>query len=215
MNIKKIAFGLILIYLLSFSSFAYAFEFKTGDLKDLVPPSSWAQQQLDLARQEGLITKNTDGFFTMNITREQFAELVVNMTEKVTEKKIIPSTENTFTDTNNENILKAYNAGIVAGINQNTFAPKELITREQIATMLYRCILYIEKQKGKTYLKNNENIEQYTDSKNISDWAKKAVGILANNEIMKGTSATTLSPSQNTTIEQSIVLVYRVDIILK
>ena len=43
----------------------------------------------------------------------------------------------------------------------------------------------------------------------VSSWALSAVGVLANNEIMKGTSETTLSPQNNASIEQCIVLVYR------
>ncbi|MFA5522976.1 MAG: hypothetical protein WDA24_01340 [Tissierellales bacterium] len=42
-----------------------------------------------------------------------------------------------------------------------------------------------------------------------SNWAKQGVGVLANNNIMSGTSKTTLSPKSSATIEQSVLLVYR------
>ena len=37
-------------------------------------------------------------------------------------------------------VLKAYNLGITKGISENEFAPNELITREQMATMMTRAL---------------------------------------------------------------------------
>lgn len=173
------------------------------------PASPWAQPEIDKAKEIGLLTTNTSMFFTTNITRGQFAELVVNMVEKTLDKEIESAPENTFADTNETSILKAYNANIVNGITETEFEPKSLITREQIATMLYRAIEYIETENGSEFTTKNETIEAYQDRQEVSSWAKSGVGILANNGIMKGTSDTTLSPKGNATVEQCVILVYR------
>lgn len=67
---------------------------------------------------------------TRSITRFQFAELIVNLTEKVTGKEIVPAAASTFTDCTETAVLKAYAAGIVGGIGNNLFAPDTTTNRE-------------------------------------------------------------------------------------
>ena len=178
-------------------------------------PSDWAKEEIEKAKLAGLITDNTSLSFQKNINRGQFAELIVNMVEKTVNKELSPANPNTFTDTTEISILKAYNSGIVSGVSETKYAPKSEITREQIATMIYRAITYIEKEKGKTYTVKNNSIQSYTDKNSVSSWAKQGVGILANNNIMAGTSKTTISPKSSATIEQSILLIYRLFNIVK
>lgn len=209
-NLSKILIiSLILSLTLSTAVFANDYDFEILDESEINGPSNWAKPEIDAARKAGLLTENTDNHFKEDITRSQFAELVVNMVEKAIGKEISPAPASTFTDTSETSILKAYSASIVSGVSKTEFAPKNYITREQIATMLYRAITYIEKEKGKEYTTKDDSIESYTDKGSVSSYAKQGVGILANNKIMSGTSATTLSPKSSATIEQSVLLVYR------
>lgn len=209
-NLNKILLLTLIITLIS-STFAFAngYDFEIMDASEINGPSNWAKPEIDKAEEAGLLTANTDNYFKEDITRTQFAELVVNMVEKATGKEIAPAPASTFIDTTDTIILKAYSAGIVSGISQNEFAPSSYITREQIATMLYRAINFVEKEKGQEYTTKNNSLEGYTDKNSVSSWAKEGVGVLANNNIMAGTSKTTLSPKSSATIEQSILLVYR------
>lgn len=161
------------------------------------------------AEEAGLLTENTNNYFKEDITRSQFAELVVNMAEKAVEKEIPPASASTFTDTSEISILKAYNADIVKGVSQTEFAPDNYITREQIAAMLYRAIIYIEREISKEFTTKNDSIEGYTDKDSVSSWAKQGVGVLANNNIMAGTSKATISPASSATVEQSVLLIHR------
>ncbi len=222
MNLRKTLFAFLSTLILTFtlSSSVFAFTYETYNLSELVEPgselaqkmevSSWAKAEIDSARENGLLTENTSVYFTKDITRAQFAELIVNMVEKTLDVKLAEADKKTFTDTSDSSILKAYEAGIVNGTSATTFEPNALITREQMASMLYRAISYIETEKGKVYLTQNSDISAYKDANKVSSWAKESVGVLANNEIMKGTSAITLSPKGNATIEQSIILVNRI-----
>ena len=116
---------------------------------------------------------------------------------------------------NNEAIDKAYSMGIVAGIDDTTFAPENNITRQEIAAMMHRAIKYVETANGKTYLTNNTSLDGYTDSDQVSEWARESVGTLVNNEIIFGTSDTTISPLANTTIEQAVLLDVRIFELMK
>lgn len=172
--------------------------------------SDWAQDEIELARQAGLITEHTNSYMTRDCTRFQFAELIVNMAEKATGKAIAAAPDTTFTDCKETAVLKAYAAGIVSGVGNGKFAPDQTTNREQIAAMVYRAITYIEKETGRAFATKNADLTRFTDKADVSAWAAEGVGVLANNGIMKGTSDTALSPANTCSVEQSILLVYRV-----
>ncbi len=144
-------------------------------------------------------------------TRLQFAELIVNLTEKITGKLIVAVPETTFADCKELAARKAYAAGIASGIGSGRFDPKATTIREQIATMIYRAITYIEKETGKAFTVKNTTLEKFADKDRVSPWAAEGVGILANSSMMKGTSDTTLSSTHTYSVEQSVLLVSRIN----
>jgi hypothetical protein len=118
--------------------------------------------------------------------------------------------DNPFTDTNNPEILKAYNLGIVKGISADKFGPNLSVTRQEIAVMLLRtlkCVMPELNTKAEFKLK-------FHDEKEIASWALEAVKFFNANDIIKGAASdgTTgyILPKANTTREQGITLVKRV-----
>ena len=103
--------------------------------------SSWAIPELNQALDAGLIPLILEGEnMTRAISREEFAELAVQLYEKAKGAAIVVTIPNPFTDTTNPQIMKAYQVGVTAGTSATKFSPDTLITREQCATMLYRTI---------------------------------------------------------------------------
>ena len=173
--------------------------------------SAWAVEEVEAAYAAGIVPEFTDDpAYKAQITREQFAELVVKMVTVALGEA--PDTAGTapFTDSTNPSVLQAAAAGIVNGVGNDKFAPKTTTTREQIATMVYRAIGYIRAESGVDLAPIPGSIASFTDKTSVSPWAVEGVGALAANGIMNGTSATTLSPKNGCTVEQSILLVYRV-----
>ena len=76
--------------------------------------------------------------------------------------------------------------------------------------MVSRAIEYLNDKDNKNVAPNAGDIEKFTDKGQVSAWAVDGVGVLVTNGIMNGTSATTLSPKDSCTVEQSILLLYRV-----
>ncbi len=188
------------------------FSYDESLLKNAAPdegPSDWAKEEIAAAEKAGIITPHTNSNFRTDINRFQFAELVVNMAEKVLGRSIAPAEEGTFTDCKEAAVLKAYAAGIVNGVGDGKFAPDTTTNREQISTMIARAIKYLEKETGKTFAPASPSIDKFTDKDQVSAWAVDGVGLLAANGIMNGTSEITLSPQNPCTIEQSILLIYR------
>lgn len=211
---KKYISILIVMVMTALSLNAYAYTVTEFNLSDTVKPSDWAEAEVNKALENGLISDDIEYFYRAYITREEFAELIVTCVDKLT-TSAVETKKNNFTDVNNEAIDKAYSMGIVAGIDDTTFAPENNITRQEIAAMMHRAIKYVETANGKTYLTNNTSLDGYTDSDQVSEWARESVGTLVNNEIIFGTSDTTISPLANTTIEQAVLLDVRIFELMK
>jgi hypothetical protein len=103
--------------------------------------SQWAVAELEKADGMGLIPDILKGAdLTKPITREEFCELALLLYEKGTSKTPSPVSPNPFTDTKNQQVLKAFALGITTGTSQTTFSPRVSINREQCAAMLFRTI---------------------------------------------------------------------------
>lgn len=217
-KMKKIFAALLCVGLLSSS--AQAFTVEKLDSSELFSPeiiqketiSSWAEDEVNAAYGAGLIPALTGNpGYTDAITREQFAELVVQFLRTVDPEITDSHTELTmFDDCQNHIVALAAEVGIVTGVGNNKFAPKQTTNREQIATMIARAIGVLESAKGVDFTPASASMDGFTDKGQVSGWAVEGVGTLAANGIMNGTSATTLSPKNSCTVEQSICLLYRV-----
>jgi len=116
---KKIG-SIILIFLFTVN-FCYA------------EPATWAKDSFFSLNYEKILSDELKNIEKLqnNITREEFADLIVRLYSKVTRKNIIIFSEiNPFNDTDNVMVAKAYNLGIVHGVAKNKFSPEELVTRE-------------------------------------------------------------------------------------
>ncbi len=172
--------------------------------KNASGPSQWAVSEIDAAVAAGLVpTLSGSPRYQDTIDRLQFAELAVNLVEVVTGEALTPADPATFSDCDSVAVLKAYGAGIVNGVGDGRFDPNGELTREQLATMLYRAWTVLGDAAPAVGLGG------YADAGDVSTWAEDAVSALANAGIMKGTSEIILSPQDPCTVEQSILLVYR------
>lgn len=162
--------------------------------------SDWAKGELQEAHDLGLIPEILIGAdMTKPITREEFAELSVLLYEKASGKDA-PIVDNPFTDTNNPQIVKAYALEITKGSGSpTTFKPQYLITREECATMLFRCMQAIAPDADYSI----DGIKDFPDQKHISSWAVTATKYMANLGIIKGNANGYFMPKATTTAEEA------------
>lgn len=165
--------------------------------------SDWARTEVTAATEAGYVTESCKEYQTYTITRQQFASLVVNYLEKKTGQVIISAPADTFTDTTDEAVLKAYAAGIVQGTGEGRFSPGGSLSREQLATMLWRAM----NKAGVTA--EPTDLSAYTDAGQVADWARDSVAALAGLKVMEGTGGGLLAPKNSCTVEQAILLVWR------
>lgn len=207
-TMKRLLTGLLAAVLLATPALAFS-NYEFDSVEELIGPSEWAKSEIELAREAGIITEHTSINMRTDTTRFQFAELIVNMVEKVLGREIDPAPLGTFVDSDELAIRKAYAAGIVNGVGDNKVAPDTTTNREQIGAMIARAVKYIEAETGKTYAPAAPSLAKFTDKDQVSSWAVDGLGLLAANGIMGGVSATEVGPKVPCTIEQSILLVYR------
>ncbi|MBB6216591.1 hypothetical protein HNQ80_002695 [Anaerosolibacter carboniphilus] len=166
-------------------------------------PSEWAQESITILSLNSLLTESLmeNEKYQDPITREEFTELALGIYIKAkgTSLEEIDDTH-PFLDTSNPNIGRAYNLGIIRGISNRRFAPKKEITRQEIATILWRQInmMGITTEPHKT--------ADFSDMFRVSKWAKEAISFCWQEGLMTGIGNNRIAPSENTTREQAMVL---------
>ena len=99
---------------------------------------------------------------------------------------------------------------IVAGYKDGTFHPNDPITREQLASILYR---YMQ-SCGYGYTGAWAFPMEFDDADAISGWAKEAMSWMVMHEIMSGTGNGKISPKSSATRAQAaVMLVNLIDVI--
>ena len=181
-------------------------------------PSEWAKAEVAKADEFGLL----EGLalnYQKNITRAEFAKLIVNCVTPVlglSAEEIVGDNEAQFTDADDVAIDAAALLGIVNGVGDKQFAPEKEITRQEIAVMMHRAINTVSILLEKNYIETaTDDLSAYTDAASVADWAKAGVATLAANNVMKGTGEGVLSPLSQTTVEQAILLAARIFDLMK
>ncbi len=167
-------------------------------------PSDWAQASVFQALDAGLIPPGLNGKYQQAITREEFAELVVQLYEIMTGKLAPLPQVNKFIDTSNRAVLKANALNIVSGTSETTFSPANNITREQLACMLTRFLPTI----GISPIVTAE-YRYFADEDAISDYAKPSVQLMNKLGLLGGVGDNRIDPQGMTTREQAIIFVMR------
>ena len=105
-----------------------------------------------------------------------------------------------------EAVRWAASEGIVTGTSATSFAPGESITREQLATMLYR---YAQTMGYDVSIGEETNILSYTDFADMSEYAIPAMQWACGAGIINGTNESTLTPQGSATRAQVAAMIMR------
>lgn len=166
-----------------------------------LPPSDWAAEYITKAENMGI----TRGFSAVKnpwarpIRREAFCHLLFNTLK---DSGLIGTDKKTFSDTDDERILRLAASGFIEGVSDTEFDPDGLITREEAAVLLSRAA-------GKMTLAATEIYFILSDEDEISDWAENGVQHTLNLGFMKGVGESAFDPKGNLTAEQAICIMTR------
>ncbi|MBE6912698.1 MAG: hypothetical protein E7473_09255 [Ruminococcaceae bacterium] len=164
---------------------------------------AWAADAINSLADKGIVkgTSATTYSPEKNITRADFALLLVRAFEKTSD-----NTEN-FADVSESDYFArelaiARNTGLVGGIGDNKFAPRESIKRCDMMLMVYRVIK--DKLVGADIIR-----PQYEDFDSVPEYAKEAVSALIGAGLVNG-KGDKIAPNDNTTRAEVAVLLKRV-----
>lgn len=168
----------------------------------------WYHSSIDYMVENGLMNGMGDGTFGVEgtLTRGQIVTILYRMAGS-------PSVEgksHPFTDVLSNNwytnaIIWGAETGIVKGMTATTFEPDRAVSREQIATFLFRYADATAVEEDCT--------SAYPDAAQVSDWAKDALNWVIANGILNGVTEndgeTYLEPQNNATRAQAATLLAR------
>ncbi len=175
---------------------------------------SWAKPELEEGAALGLIPDCLQGAdLTAPITRAEFAAVSVKLYEALSGTPAEPVAVNPFTDTDDPEVLKAFNIGVTNGMSDTTFEPDTLINREQAATMLTRVYKRLNLE-GWT-LETDGSFKDafkalftmpalFADDGEISSWAKDSVYFMAANGIVNGVGDNCFAPKLVSSGEETL-----------
>ncbi len=178
--------------------------------------SDWVEEEINTSESDKEIfnrltppeLKNKD--LTQDITRAEFCAVAVQLCEEMGGTELnAAKIDSPFTDTSSDPVKKAFVLGITNGISEKIFAPYQLISREQLATMLTRVYKALNLpgwtlEKDSQFVLDFYGITPFEDDEYISDYAKPSVYFMVKNDVIKGTSETTFSPKNVTTYQEAV-----------
>ena len=164
---------------------------------------AWAADAINSLADKGIIKGTSETTYSPanNITRADFAILLVRAFKKESD-----NTEN-FDDVNESDyfareLAVARNTGLVGGVGDNKFAPRDNIKRCDMMLMVYRVIK--DKFVGADII-----LPEYEDFDSVPDYAKEAVSALIGAGLVNGKN-NKIAPNDNTTRAEVAVLLQRV-----
>ena len=164
-----------------------------------VPEDFWAKASIETLSKKGIVKGFEDGNFqpNKNVTRAEFAKMAVDAGNLFNR-----NAQSAFSDVPGDHwsypyVSSAYQNGLVSGISEDVFGKDQLITREDMAVILYRMISGENAEKG-TFT--------FADDGDISGYAKNAVYALYEKGIISGVGDGRFDPKACATRAQAAVV---------
>ena len=104
-----------------------------------------------------------------------------------------------------EAVMWASANGIVNGYEDGSFRPGDVITREQIVTMLYRYVVSLGKDNGE-----RNDLSAFEDLDMLRAYALEPMQWAVANGVINGLSETTLGAQESANRAQTVTILYRI-----
>lgn len=177
-----------------------------------IESAAWAKEAIGALAYEGVVSGYEDGAIRPNneITRDEFVKLLVCALSFEVDANAV----NTYSDIQSgawqvPYVMAASKAGVVSGTGALTFGSGETITRQDMATMIYRAVLNL-----KLTLPTG-NMVAFKDAEMISGYALEAVNKLSAAGVISGMGNDSYAPGACATRAQAISMLYSVRSLMK
>ena len=165
----------------------------------------WGAEAINAMLKANIISMPEDKRFRPEdaVTREEFVKLLV-LTFDIPVKEEV---EEIFTDVTSDKwsapyVYAAHAAGIVNGIGDGIFGAQDTLSRQDMATMIYRAFKYCGLEA------EGESLVSFTDDASISDYAREAVYSLCKAGAINGMDDGSFAPTNLCTRAQAAKVLY-------
>ena len=180
--------------------------------RDVAGPADWSHEGIDYCVRRSLMVGTGVGTFSpdMACSRAQIVQILYNLSGDKTDygNYYLPFTDVAPVDWFYEAVAWAYANDIVAGTSASTFAPNDVITREQMAVILYG---YTAKFAPE-FTGNAASLNTFPDAGSVANWAYAAMSWAVGNGLISGMGSggvSYLAPQGSATRAQASAIIMR------
>ena len=174
-----------------------------GEFTDL-ESHKWAEEEIYALQEKGIVQGTGGNTFepARAVTREEFVKMLVLSADIFDENATAAFSDSTEGAWYVPYVGSAYNAKLINGITEDIFGIGNVITREQLAVMVYRTLA------SQGALQNVSTDETFTDIKKVSDFAVVAVKYVKASGLMNGMGDGSFAPQDNVNRAQAAKVIY-------
>ena len=171
-----------------------------------VASDAWYAQAVAYVYRQGLMSGTAQDRFSPDLTTNR--AMLVTILYRLAGSPAVDG-GSAFTDVSGgdwfaSGVAWASANGIVTGYGDGRFGPNDPITREQMATILYRYAGFAGQSTA-----GRADLSGYTDAGQVSPYAAEAMGWAADRGLITGVSAGTLAPGGSATRAQVATILMR------
>lgn len=175
--------------------------------------TDWFADEVCTAAKAGLFTGYADSSFrpSNKMTRAMFATVLYRIAGAPSCTAEMPFTDVVPGSWYCEAVRWAYAKGVVNGVSATSFAPDKNITREQMATMLYK----YSQAFGATDASRHASLDEFGDAGDISHYAAEPMQWAVGTGLINGVGGGRLSPRTVATRAQAAAILVRLEAVLQ
>lgn len=179
---------------------------------DVAGPSDWSHEGIDYCVRRSLMVGTGVGTFSpgMNCSRAQIVQILYNLSGDTTDygNYYLPFTDVAPGAWYYDAVAWAYFNNVVSGTSETTFAPNDVITREQMAVILYGYTAEFAPE----FTGNAASLNTFPDAGSVANWAYAAMSWAVGNGLISGMGSggvSYLAPQGSATRAQASAIIMR------
>ena len=179
---------------------------------DVAGPNDWSHEGIDYCVRRSLMVGTGAGTFSpgMNCSRAQIVQILYNLSGDKTDysRYYLPFTDVAPGAWYYDAVAWAYTNNVVSGTSETTFAPNDVITREQMAVILYGYTAEFAPE----FTGNAASLDTFPDAGSVANWAYAAMSWAVGNGLISGMGSggvSYLAPQGSATRAQASAIIMR------
>ena len=179
---------------------------------DVAGPNDWSHEGIDYCVRRSLMVGTGAGTFSpgMNCSRAQIVQILYNLSGDKTDygNYYLPFTDVAPGAWYYDAVAWAYTNNVVSGTSATTFAPNDVITREQMAVILYGYTAEFAPE----FTGNAASLNTFPDAGSVANWAYTAMSWAVGNGLISGMGSggvSYLAPQGSATRAQASAIIMR------